>query len=237
MTERPTTESGFIAMVPDYDPTDPAPASKTIAFQYESATKTQPWESVTMVSTAKNLSKRHEYFTRDGALTGNENLGLYDTGNLFICVGGNSADNVLLGELWCDYEVEFMTPQLDARSQIDSFLVTDSSFNGAFVAPTITPSRNPLLAFDSGSSGFYATEPYSGLICFQVTGTVITAILLTGSAISGSVFTSINASATAAVAYAVCNPSMMNQVLPQCVATTYTAARFSLGEYGPALTI
>jgi hypothetical protein len=63
-TERPTTESGYVALVPDFDASDPQPTSKSNAFQYESTAKSAPWENVTTNLRGQDLSKRKTYYVR-----------------------------------------------------------------------------------------------------------------------------------------------------------------------------
>lgn len=176
MTERPTTESGFVAIVPDYDPTDPPPASKSNAFQYESTAKCAPWENLLQASTPRNLSKRQTYAVRQSAVTATENVGLYDTGNLFICVGGNSG-TVNLGELWCDYELCLMTPQIDSNvgPTFDSSKVLGVSamtparpFGSA---ASITNSRNPIFNYDGATGDLTFVKDFEGLFSLVATGT------------------------------------------------------------------
>jgi hypothetical protein len=141
-TERPTTESGYIALVPDYDPTDPQPVDKVSAFQYASVAKAAPWQNLLQVSSSADLSRRKTYFNRLGAIMADENISLFDTGNMFVCVGGNSG-TVNLGQLWCDYEVEFMTPQLDSNYGPESAKV-----NGNVAQTAALPlGTNPFLVF------------------------------------------------------------------------------------------
>lgn len=40
---------------------------------------------------------------------------MYDAGTLYVCAHGQSADNVLLGQLWVTYEIELVKPQLNVR--------------------------------------------------------------------------------------------------------------------------
>lgn len=178
MTERPTTESGFVALVPDYDPTDPSPIDKVSAFQYQNAAKCAPWENLTQINSTADLGKRKSFFVRQGALAGGETLGLYDSGNLFVCVGGNSG-SVALGELWCDYQVEFDTPQLDSNyGSGDSGRITGTS--GPTPAFPFGPSpvsvfgKAVLWSAITGGSGIKFLTNFQGLINVHSVGTNIT---------------------------------------------------------------
>lgn len=175
MTERPTTESGYVALIPDYDPTDPAPPSKTVAFQYQGAAKSAPWENLTQINTPSDLSKRKEYFVRQGPLSANENIAFYDTGNLFVLVGGNSGA-VNLGELWCDYEVELMTPQLETSGLGGSGKLVGSTAQTDVLpfgtAASSTFSQSPLWTYSGVDGRITFLQPYQGLFDGIFEGTV-----------------------------------------------------------------
>jgi hypothetical protein len=188
MTERPTTESGYIALIPDYDAADTAPSNKTTAFQYQGAAKCAPWENMTQVNSPSNLSKRREYFTRKGALPASgPSIQLYDTGNLFVIVGGNSGA-VNLGELWCDYEVELWTPQVDGdasdadSAKVGSTGVLETALLPFGPAPLLTFSRENMFNYDPVTGVFTFLRPYQGLFQYDVTGSGITVLDVTGTA-------------------------------------------------------
>jgi hypothetical protein len=191
MTERPTTESGYVALVPDYDPTDPAPASKSNAFQYESTCKAAPWENLVQVNHAKNLAKHKSFYVRQGLLSASENLAFYDTGNLFVCVGGNSG-SVTLGELWCDYVVEFETPQIESNltGSFDSFKVTSVTAQTPVLplgtGPTILSSRNEMLSYDNATGRLTFLQAFQGLAVLIVDGTGLSAMDVTSSNVAYS---------------------------------------------------
>lgn len=111
VTEAPTSERGYVILVADYDPSDPAPLDKTTAFQFQSSVRGAPWETFVHSSTAQNLSKRSSYFVRNSVLPANQDVQLYDTCKLY-CIVGSNIGPASLGELWVEYEVELMTPQI-----------------------------------------------------------------------------------------------------------------------------
>ncbi len=81
-TESATSQTGYVALIPDYNASDPAPSSKVDALQYESAIKCAPWESAACASMMQNLHKRKSYFVRNSAIASGENIDLYDVGYL-----------------------------------------------------------------------------------------------------------------------------------------------------------
>ncbi len=240
MTERPTTESGYVALVPDYDPTDPAPESKTSAFQYQSAAKCAPWENLVQVNLPSNLLKRKEYFVRQGSLTSAENLALYDTGNLWVLVGGNTG-SVNLGELWCDYEVELITPQLDSNyGSSDSAKIVGATAQTAALpfgtAPASTFSRENLWTYDPVTGAITFLRPYQGLFSAAIEGTVISAVSVSASTAVVSVTTgSINAAGTGATYSWVVGAQEGQTLDVATTATTITSAVMRVGSYRASL--
>lgn len=188
LTERPTTESGYVAIVPDYDPHDLQPVSKTAAFQYQGVAKCAPWENMTQVNAKPNLHKvGKEFFVRQGILPGATDIALYDTGNIFICVGGNSGA-VTLGEIWIDYEVELYTPQLDSsygtsRSGYIDGQTLMTGLQPLGVSPLIKFSRDQLCTYNDTTGYLTFLSDYQGLGIFSVVGTGLSGF--TGSGSSG----------------------------------------------------
>lgn len=231
-TERPTTESGYVAIVPDYDPTDPAPLDKVTALQYESAAKSAPWENLIQVNRRTNLSKRSSYFVRQGVLSASENLGLYDSGNIFICVGGNSG-NVVLGELWCDYEVVFETPQIDSNYGNDSMKSTGggtlSGSNPMGTLPVTVFGRTNLGTWNN-SSLFTFSVNYQGIFVIDLVGTSLVAVPVTGSA-THSGGTVANAAATSSLTNVIVSALAGQTIQIGTVGATVTSAIVRVGNY------
>jgi len=115
-TAAPTSTTGSIILCVDYDPTDLNPAGKTQALSYKSSVRSAPWQPCALSCTEQDLHKRTSYYTR-GGLVSTTDLHLYDTGNLFVCVSGQ-AGATAIGELYVEYDVEFMTPQLETSDGI-----------------------------------------------------------------------------------------------------------------------
>ncbi len=240
MTERPTTESGYIALVSDYDPSDPQPSSKSNAFQYESTAKAAPWENLVQVNLPRNLLKRKSYYVRQGALTASENISFYDTGNLYVCVGGNSGA-VTLGELWCDYEVEFDTPQIDSNvsNGFDSMKLVGATAQTAALpfgtGGVITSSRNAIATYDSVAGTLTFLLPYEGLAVFDVTGTTISAVSTVGSTATVAITSNINGAATRVISYARVTASPGQLLDFSLTAATITGAELRMGPYAAVL--
>lgn len=113
-TEAATTEIGTVLLTLDYDPLDPAPLDKTQALAYADAVRSPPWSDCVFIASSKDLRKMKTYFTRSSHLDVVD-LTTKDTGNLYVCTQGQTAVRTI-GELWVEYEVELMTPQLQYSS-------------------------------------------------------------------------------------------------------------------------
>jgi len=111
-SSKSTATNGSVLMAVDFDPQDAAPTSKTQALAYQNAIRGPVWESFSYVCSQANLAKMNQKFIRYGALITGQDALLYDVGNLYLCPSGQ-ADTSIIGELHVDYEVEFLTPQLD----------------------------------------------------------------------------------------------------------------------------
>jgi len=112
LTESPTSQGGFLLMAVDYNNDDPAPTTKQQALQYESVKSGPVWQNMKVNLMKKDLQKRKSYLCNNGIGVVPTEIGLYNTGNLFICAGGNSDANVA-GDLFIDYTIRFMTPEFN----------------------------------------------------------------------------------------------------------------------------
>lgn len=111
-TDAPTTTSGSIMLVPDFDAEDVAPISKIAALSYKSSVRSQVWERVSTSFFKEDLTALPQYFVRTTQVA-NTDIKTYDVGNMFICSSGSSEGKG--GEIWVEYEVELISPTIDAQ--------------------------------------------------------------------------------------------------------------------------
>lgn len=121
-TEAPTALGGSLMLGVDYDASDLAPSTKVQVMAYENSVRSPPWQECTHSSRQLDLSNQKGYYVRDSALPANQDIKLYDTGNLFVCSQNVATANSLLGELYVEYEVLLMTPQIGSDVQLASSL-------------------------------------------------------------------------------------------------------------------
>lgn len=111
-----TVESnqGFVAAAINYNPTGNKFSTKLAIENATGGQSNKPSQSFYIPMECKpQLNPLGEYFVRDAATTVAQNLNFYDVGTLTIGVGGNPTADVVLGELWCTYEIEFSKPAVD----------------------------------------------------------------------------------------------------------------------------
>jgi hypothetical protein len=111
----PTSTPGKIMLAMDYDATDMSPQSKVIMMSYESAASASVWNEITQVSKQSNLLKFGvQRYVRTGAQPANTDLKTYDVGKFYVATSNTPATPTTLGELYVCYDVELITPQLNA---------------------------------------------------------------------------------------------------------------------------
>lgn len=166
-----TATSGTVMAAVDYDPADSAPTTKTQLAAYRKFVRSAPWADFENHSLQEDLSKRKSYFVRRGALSATQDVQLFDTGNFFLATQGQ-ADASPVGELYVDYEVELMTPQL---GDIANGLSLSSVFTWASAASqgvASAGSNAPLVSSTSGGEfKLTATAPYNGLVNVRLVST------------------------------------------------------------------
>lgn len=187
-----TTQSGSVMLAIDYDASDPSPIDKQQMASYRGYSRSSPWENFTNHSKKEDISKRKTYYVRNGGLGSNQDVKLYDVGNLFVATQGQAPDTPPVGELYVDYRVKLMTPQLNnpALGNSKSSVFTTASNTAVVTAPG---SNAPIVATGSGNVvTLTATAAFQGLLSTLASGTGTVAIAYTGTASSTENFAVLN---------------------------------------------
>lgn len=161
--------SGLAMLAIDYDASDPAPSDKIQMASYQGYARDASWKDFSHHSSLANLRKQKSYYVRSQALSANQDIKLYDVGNLFSAVVGTSADVPLVGELYVKYKVRLMTPQL---GNVAVGLSKSARFTASTAANvTIAGSNAPLTITGNTTSGtvLTASAPYSCLVSLIAT--------------------------------------------------------------------
>lgn len=176
-TEAATSATGSLVMAIDYDADDPAPDSKTQAMSYRSSVRSAPWAACCLTSKKEDLSKRASYYVRGGALNANEDQKLYDTGNLYVCTQ-SQAGTTVIGELYVEYQVHLMTPQIGSPSLGSAVYGWFQGLSNSAPAATVILSNLPATIVSTGtttsSTTFTFSQPWQGFVTITSTGTGIT---------------------------------------------------------------
>jgi hypothetical protein len=112
---------------------------------------------------------------------------LYDVGNLFVCSQNVVTGGATLGELYVDYDIELLTPQLQLPSVDDVDTSVLSSLQGTTGAlplgtnPAIVDSQvSPLLSYNTVSGLITFLKAGKFMFAFNAVGTVVSASTVTG---------------------------------------------------------
>lgn len=125
---------GYCTLAIDYDPTDPAPASKTEVNNFNDRTAVVPWETRADLVCGKDaLTRLSKFMTRKSSIA--DDLGLYDLGTLYV-VSGNQTSNIAIGELWVEYVLELWQPQTERAGPL--LPRNNAVFNQTAAAPYTT---------------------------------------------------------------------------------------------------
>ncbi len=158
-TQKSSATNGSLMMAVDFDAADTAPTSKTEIMAFHNAVRSAVWSECANTSDKQDLAKfGAQRYNRSAALASNLDIKTYDVGNLNVATQG-CADTSAIGELYVDYDVEFMTPQVASGS---------------------TGSNGQLLVGVSGtaSTAWLGTTPTStGQNYFSATGNTFTCLV------------------------------------------------------------
>lgn len=171
-----TVATGTVILTVDYDPDDPAPTSKQQALAYRGAVRCPSWNHCEHRSLKEDLNKRKSYYVRRGVLPNGAERDTYDIGSLTIITQG-MGDTGPVGELYVEYEVRLMTPQLNDLS-VGNSLYARLNGNNTGAASSFMVSNafltNLGIVVDNFAPSqwrFYFNFPWQGYISFFVTGT------------------------------------------------------------------
>jgi len=170
-TTSATSVAGSVILAVDYDASDPAPLSKSVMLSYKDAVRASPWEMVKFKCDISDLTKRHTYYTRVAAVPSGTDPKLYDLGILYVGSAGGAGGTVI-GELYVEYDVVLMTPQID-----DTMNSLQIFGNGAITrnlpfgnAPMIS-GQLPYTILNTNVAGVTFLQPGDYILTYVVVGT------------------------------------------------------------------
>lgn len=233
-TESPTSTTGAVMGVIDYDSTDPAPTDKIQALNYRDAVRSPPWSDFCLEATKEDLHKRQTYFVRSGFTS--EDPRLFDVGNFFLCVQGQAAATVI-GELYVEYDISLMTPQVGD-------LGWDHAVWGEFTgssnsAPAATVKGNlPVTVESTGTTTsvttFTFTGPWEGFLSLALVGSTLSNYTTnTGTVTITDRSDVVNSAATQESGHSQLKAVVGDTLIVTIPNATITSSRFSFGQGDP----
>lgn len=192
----PTTNPGRVMMFLDYDAADAAPVNKQSFLSNHGAVSGSVWAPLTVVADTKDLHKLPQHTMRYGNLAPNLDIKTYDVANLFVATGGTGpvAD---VGELYVDYVVEFITPQLNLKAEIEA----SSAKIGA--DPATVSKVNPLSNAMAVTGGLPVIQQSGTQFALKEPGEYLFDIIKTGTGLVESTVTAAAALDTASINHVV----------------------------------
>jgi hypothetical protein len=188
-----TAATGSVALALDYDAADAAPTSKLQAMSYRSSVRDAPWKDLDFESTSEDLRRANNLYIRTLAvLPANLDIKTYDTGNLFVVTQGQ-AGTTAVSELYVEYDVQLITPQIDSLGA-----TTVARVNGSTgLSSTVLFGTSPVIDADStlavsvNAAGTILTflQDFNGLAISSIAGTVLSAMTTGSSTATVSAFT------------------------------------------------
>lgn len=177
-----TTTPGTVMVAIDYDAVDNSPTSKAQVMAYESAVRSPAWSACIFHSNPADLHKRKTYFVRSGS-TSVTTRNTYDTGSIYICRQGQAGVGTPIGELYVEYAVRLMTPQMG--DVFSGGALYRTWFGASNTSPFGTTNGNVSTVTSSiGTTSSVTTvtfnQQFSGLLDLSVIGTGLTTPTLTG---------------------------------------------------------
>ncbi len=174
-TQKSASTSGSLMLAVDFDAADSIPLNKQQLMAYHNAVRSAVWEECCYSSSKRDLEKFGvQRYVRLGSLSGNLDIKTYDVGNLIVATQGE-ADTSAIGELYVEYDVELITPQISNDV---------ATYNSVHISSDVSTSRaNPFnnatyvggLQVTASGSTLTFNKVGQYLVEFDFAGTVATA--------------------------------------------------------------
>lgn len=166
-----TSQPGNIYLAFDYDALDRDPANKMELTSYSGCIKSQAWAPCRLTADIRDLEKMvRERYTRGPAMPANADGKTYDACKVIVASFGGNGNAT--GEVYVDYEVELITPQVDVDSFLDESVAITA--NGGISKATPfgdAPTLSGYLPVVASGSRLTLKEAGEYLVTFNYGGT------------------------------------------------------------------
>lgn len=106
-----TTNLGYVVMATDYDSADTPFSTKSQMENTTLATSCKPSQNALhAIECKRSMTAQNGYYIRTNAIPSGADIRLYDLGRFSIATGGVTPTNVVLGELWCSWDITLLKP-------------------------------------------------------------------------------------------------------------------------------
>lgn len=169
-----SSTEGAVCLAIDYDVSDYPPSNKLEMMAMQGATKCPVWtESRLAVETGNRNRAVKERYLRSGMVEGVD-LKLYDFGCLYFATANMEAKK-MVGELYFEYEIELMIPQIDNSVVTPDYAIVqtnDPSFQHVLLnADVIQDAYEPLVNLVPGGDSIQFNKTGKFLVELHQTGT------------------------------------------------------------------
>jgi hypothetical protein len=141
----PTTTSGTVTMVIDFDALDLPPTTKVQMRSYAGAASSQVYSPFVYRAQLGQLKKAKQYYTSSGVVPPQSDLKTYNVGQIILATDcGPTPSLACSGEISVSYSVRLITPQLNASgagTSLANTLAVNPYVNN-LISAAITPSLN-----------------------------------------------------------------------------------------------
>jgi hypothetical protein len=127
-----TDTTGSVAIIPDYDSADDNTSlGKQRLLSFQDAVRGPIWQPFRCVCSKGNLRKMKTYYTRKAPLVGSLDIKTYDVCQVILSKTTPTA-HTAAGELWVNYDVTLLTPQLNEEPVLTVDLKAQSGSTNSF---------------------------------------------------------------------------------------------------------
>jgi hypothetical protein len=173
-----TAGLGYVAMATQYNALQPEFSDKKSMLNHEFATSCKTSQNMLHpIECERKQLALGELYTRAGSLPANADLKMYDLGKFTLAVGGQTADDEVIGELYVTYEMELLVPRTASASGVNIDYFSSEGFavvaGGSYTLPstsspgTIDPASNMAMElnginmiFPHGTRGKFLVSVY-----------------------------------------------------------------------------
>lgn len=234
-TESASTAVGSTILSLDYDASDAPPTTKTQAMAFRSSVRSPLWSNCQLTCLDEDLNKQKSYFVRKGANPTSTDIKLYDTGTLSVGFQGTSS-STQVGELYVEYEVLLMTPQLGIAGQGEAVwgAFTGSSNSApAAVVTGVLPATVVSTGTTTSVTTWTFTQPWQGIVAALIQGTGLAgSVTFGGTATSSLTGATINTGTTSLSFYGVLSANSGQTFSITLGDTTITLSEFDFAQSG-----